>query len=72
MTYKNDNRPVCPKCRRHVGYKVKSSEDEFVIEGKTYSYISLTAICSWCASEIYVPLINDLNCEAREAAYRKK
>ena len=72
MAYKNDKRPMCHKCKRHVGYKVKTSADAFTIGDEVYSYTLLTAICSWCASEVYVPLINDLNCETREAAYRKK
>ena len=72
MAYKIDNRPMCLKCNRRVGYKITASTNDFVVHGATYSYTELAAVCSRCSAEIYVPLINDLNCEAREAAYRKK
>lgn len=49
-----------------------SERVETVVHGATIRYIELTARCPFCGDEVYAPLINDTNVEARLNAYRRE
>jgi hypothetical protein len=68
----DDTRPFCIHCSRHVGYKITVETDQFSALDKLISYQKIVPVCANCSHELYVQLINDINCEARDTAYRKK
>lgn len=68
----DDTRPFCINCGRHVGYRVEAKPASFEMRDKTIQYDEVIAVCARCSQELYVPYINDLNCDSVEEAYRKK
>lgn len=67
---KQDHRPFCMHCHKRVGYKIETKPTALGRDATTL-YDELIAICCRCGHEIYVPLINDLNCEARSTRGEK-
>lgn len=64
-----EKRPFCLNCGRHVGYKIETKLDEYEIRGVLIRYHEVVAVCSRCSQEVYVPMVNDINVDSREAAY---
>lgn len=65
------NTAYCIHCDEKTAYTVKSQREEMTVRGIEFCYVELTAYCSVCGEELYVPEINDLNVMSREEAYRK-
>lgn len=59
----------CPYCGNH-GIHLRCDEVEFNVRGIYVKYTEIVAECSTCEQEIYIPSINDWNCENREYAYQ--
>lgn len=59
----------CPYCGGH-GIHLRCDEVEFQVRGIHAKYMELVAECITCEQEIYIPSINDWNCENREYAYQ--
>ena len=58
----------CPYCGEH-GIHLRTDEVEITIRGFHFKYTEIVAECISCKEEIYVPFINDYNCESRECAF---
>ena len=48
------------------------NREETNVHGIAFNCLEHTAYCSVCGSELYVPIINDMNVQARENAYAEK
>jgi transcription elongation factor Elf1 len=59
----------CPYCGEH-GIHLRCTVSEFDVRGIHVKCDELIAECSSCGQEIYVPSVNDWNCENREYAYQ--
>ena len=59
----------CPYCGNH-GIHLRCNVSEFDARGIHVKCDELIAECSSCGHEIYIPSINDWNCENREYAYQ--
>ena len=59
----------CPYCGKR-GINLRSDDVEITVRGIHFKYIEIVAECFTCKEEIYVPYINDYNCESREYAYQ--
>lgn len=64
--------PFCIHCNRHVGYRVETRPMSVNVRGTDVPYRELFATCAKCSKEIYVDLINDLNCDSRNRAYEEQ
>ena len=60
----------CPHCNHKVVYSASSECVETTIRGTSFSYVELSAHCTECGEEVYVPEINDSNVASRSEAYR--
>ena len=58
----------CPYCGKR-GIHLRLDDVEMTIRGVHFKYDEIVAECISCKEEIYVPFINDYNCESREYAY---
>lgn len=58
----------CPYCGKR-GIHLRTDEVEITIRGIHFKYTEIVAECFSCKEEIYVPYINDYNCDSREHAY---
>lgn len=58
----------CPYCGGH-GIHLRCDAVEFNVRGINVKCFEIVAECSTCEKEIYIPSINDWNCENREYAY---
>lgn len=67
-----NNTAFCINCGCKQNYIIKSHMDTLTVRNIEFSYMEKTAYCSECGKEVYVPEINDYNCEAREIAYSLK
>lgn len=65
------NIAFCLNCGGEENYRVHSCRAEATIRGITFSYVKSRAHCAVCGEEVYIPIINDLNAQAREDAFRK-
>ena len=59
----------CPYCGEH-GIHLRCVGSEFDVRGIHVKCDEIIAECSSCGQEIYIPSINDWNCENREYAYQ--
>ena len=59
----------CPYCGNH-GIHLRCDDVEFEARGIHVKCTEIVAECSTCEQEIYIPTINDWNCENREYAYQ--
>ena len=62
----------CPDCRQDVRFSVREKSDSAELKGEAYEFISKTAYCDECGTEVYVPEIEDENLKSLYAAYRQK
>lgn len=62
----------CANCDKINKYWVLHHISCFSIHDIGLTYIEQTPYCKECNKEVYVPEINDINCEAREKEYYKK
>ena len=68
----NAKTAFCIEFGTHNTFVVKSAREETNVHGIAFNYLEHTAYCSVCGSELYVPIINDMNVQARENAYAEK
>ncbi len=67
------NRSVfCSECRQDVRFSVREKPDSAELKGEVYEFISKTAYCDECGTEVYVPEIEDGNLKALYDVYRQK
>lgn len=66
------NAVFCINCGCKQSYIVKSHIDSLTVRNVEFTYLEKNAYCSICGEEVYVPEVNDYNCEAREIAYNLK
>lgn len=59
----------CPYCGEK-GIHLRCNDSEFDVRGIHVKCDEIVAECSSCGQEIYIPSINDWNCENREYAYQ--
>ena len=59
----------CPYCGEY-GIHLRCNVSEFDVRGIPVKCDEIIAECSSCGQEIYIPSINDWNCENREYAYQ--
>lgn len=59
----------CPYCGGH-GIHLRCDDVELNVRGVFFKFYEIVAECSTCEQEIYIPSINDWNCENREYAYQ--
>lgn len=59
----------CLECRSKQLYTVQSSREKLIVRGTEFEYTELRAFCTSCGEEVYVPEINDANCDARLRAW---
>ena len=62
----------CPECRQDVRFSVREKPDSAELKGEIYEFISKTAYCDECGTEVYVPEIEDENLKSLYAVYRQK
>lgn len=62
----------CPDCRLDVRFSVREKPDSAELKGEVYEFISKTAYCDECGTEVYVPEIEDENLKSLYGAYRQK
>ena len=62
----------CPECRQDVRFSVKEKPDSAELKGEVYEFISNTAYCDECGTEVYAPEIEDENLKALYDVYRQK
>lgn len=62
----------CTECRQDVRFSVREKPDSAELKGEVYEFISKTAYCDECGTEVYVPEIEDENLKSLYFAYRKK
>lgn len=60
----------CPYCGEK-GIHLRCVVTEFEVKGIRVKCDELVAECLSCRQEIYIPTINDWNCENREYAYQR-
>lgn len=61
----------CINCCESREYKVNTRPAKGKYRNINYEFAEQVAICKTCGAEIYVPVLNDANVEAAEAAYKK-
>lgn len=66
------DKTFCINCGCKQDYIVKDRIDSLNVRGIEFTYLEEIDYCSNCGKEVYVPEINDYNCEARENAYSLK
>lgn len=59
----------CLNCGERRPYRTKSKFVDSVVRGFRFKWIEDIALCAICGQEVYVPIVNDLNCYRRERAY---
>ncbi len=65
-----DTYQYCPYCGGH-GIHLRCKDVEFNVRGISVKCDELVAKCFSCEQEIYIPSINNWNCENREYAYQR-
>ena len=68
----NNQIVFCPECRQDVKYSVKENTESAELKGDVYEFVSHTAFCEKCGSEVYVAELEDENLKALYDAYRQK
>lgn len=68
----NNQTVFCPECRQDVSYSVREQNETAEIKGEVYDFISHTAYCEKCGSEVYVPELSDENLRALYDVYRQR
>lgn len=66
-----DGKAFCINCRKRTRYEMGIGWETVTVKGITFTYLRLTARCSICSNEVYVPEVNDANVAAREHAYKQ-
>lgn len=66
-----DGKAFCVNCGKRQPYNLGMSVETLDRKDIPYTYIHLTAFCSICKEEIYVPEINDANVQARLSSYNE-
>lgn len=59
----------CMHCMDELPYYAREKDVSVTVRDVEFQYSELTAYCLCCGKEIYVPYINDVNCERRKLAY---
>lgn len=59
----------CLECGCRQPYLRKTRFVKDVFRGVRFTWVETTAYCAVCGQEVYVPEVNDRNCESREQAY---
>ena len=60
----------CITCGRYRRVRVKKELTEALVKGIQLVYYERSAFCRRCGNEVYVPEVNDENCEARLQAFQ--
>ena len=63
MKTKTVDKAFCLKCNDKTPYNLRERYVEVSIKGLTFIYPEQYACCSRCSKELYVPAVNDENCE---------
>lgn len=61
----------CVKCGKKRSYHVSRHQDRITVRGIEFVYPEYVAHCAACGERIYVPTVNDMNCEIRERYYKE-
>lgn len=69
MGFTHNGMPFCMKCGDFVDYTAETKLVRNVVRGTSYSFFGIVARCKKCGDEVYVPAVNDINCQASEDAY---
>ncbi len=62
----------CSECRQEGRFSIREKPDSAELKGEAYEFISKTAYCDECGTEVYVPEIEDENLKALYDMYRQK
>ena len=64
----------CPSCREVIkeNYNTTSKIEKDKRNGIIFDVVRVHAFCKKCHEEVYVPSINDINCEAVIRALKNK
>lgn len=63
-------RVVCPNCGKKVSYDLSTRAVPVEVKGVKFKYPEQYAECPVCCQELYVPVVNDMNCATRKRYYQ--
>lgn len=72
ISRKDVRRVFCTNCFRDQAYRTEKSQSTVRAHGRSFPYTKYSAYCEVCGAEVHVKALNDMNTEARKAAYRKE
>ena len=59
----------CPTCRKRMSYDLSTRTVPVEVKGVKFKYPEQYAECPVCCQELYVPVVNDINCSTRQRYY---